>query len=60
MGQYCLTRNCGRGGNSNRSFLREAQLHLVLFSVTLFSRIICVLTIVLDSFSCSFILVSNL
>lgn len=45
--------------DSNMSFLQETQLDLLLFSVTLLSRMICVLTFVLDCFSCNFILFFN-
>lgn len=45
--------------DSNMSFLQETQLDLLLFSVTLLSRMICVLTFVLDCFSSNFILFFN-
>ena len=45
--------------DSHTSFLQETQFNLLLFSVTLLSRMICVLNFVLDCFSCNFILVFN-
>lgn len=45
--------------DSNKSFLQETQLDSLLFSVTLFSKMVCVLTFALDCFSCNFTLFFN-
>lgn len=61
MGQYLLQETVGgeATGGSNRSFLQETQLDSLLLSVTLFSKMIHVLTFALDCFSCNFTLFFN-